>query len=774
MSSQGPLAPLFRSRPQQIAAAFVVVAVGGIGFLPLFGGPGYEHSLATGLLVPSAAAIATALELSRARDAPPLACVGRGVASGLALGAAAFATALLHGLFTGMCDLTGDARYFALTAGIGSVMGGAWGAVAGEVCRRRVRLRRLCCVLVALAMPIACVAVSVWRFLSSPMIFAYDPFVGYFSGTLYDTIVDGGFPLLTYRVGSFASLAGLALLASVAARAPSGRLRFANLRGNGRPGALVRVVLATVAIATSVTITLAGPSLDHWQTSQTIAQELKGFRAGTRCDAVFPDSLRPDEAAMLVRDCEEELASVEAVLGARGPDKVTAFFFRDAGEKKRLMGAGDTYIAKPWRHEVYLQLSSYPHPVLGHELAHVVAGSFGRGPFRISGSLGGIWPNPGLIEGVAVAASPDDDELTDAQWAKAMMDIGVLPPIKQVFSIDFLGQNSSKSYTLAGAFVRWILDHEGSAIVRAWYGGQSIEALTHKSWSELDSGFRADIGKQALSPEAGAFAKAKFDRPSLFGRRCPHVIDALKRDAARCEEGHEIDLAVALYDRALSRDPHDFGARYHRGATELRYGDAVRGKTELRAIVDDVSAPRPWRDRAEESLADADLLAGDFEAAARRYRGLATRTLDEDAGRTLEVKALAATNLPARRAVQALLIGSEGRPADPWLGAIYLGTWSELERDSLADYLIGKNLVGHGWYELAAPYLDRAIAGDATTARIGRELLRERAVVACAQADMPQVARMRALIASEESPFKGSLGGRRESVERMLGRCGAR
>ncbi len=106
------------------------------------------------------------------------------------------------------------------------------------------------------------------------------------------------------------------------------------------------------------------------------------------------------------------------------------------------MGAADTLIAKPWRHEVYVQLSAYPHPVLGHELAHVVAGSFGRGPFRIAGSAGGLWPDPGLIEGVAVAASPDDDELTDAQWAHAMLDLGSLPPMASVFSLGFLDQRT--------------------------------------------------------------------------------------------------------------------------------------------------------------------------------------------------------------------------------------------------------------------------------------------------------------------------------------------
>ena len=44
--------------PHRWAAIFVLVALGAVGFLPLFGGPGYEQSLATGLLVPAATAIA--------------------------------------------------------------------------------------------------------------------------------------------------------------------------------------------------------------------------------------------------------------------------------------------------------------------------------------------------------------------------------------------------------------------------------------------------------------------------------------------------------------------------------------------------------------------------------------------------------------------------------------------------------------------------------------------------------------------------------------------
>ena len=762
--------PLARSTPHVVAAIVVAIVMVAIGFLPLFGGPGYEHTLASGLIVPSAAAIATAIELSALR-ASPVACVARGAIAGLWLAAIAFATALLHGARVGICDLRGGAFDFVLGAGIGSILGGVWGALVAEIARRR-RRRRLACVLLSIAAPLGGVVVSVARFYTSPMIFAFDPFVGYFSGTLYDTVIDAGGALLSYRAASLCTIAGALLVASALARRADGRIE-GPVRGDA--GAYARAVLGGVALTVTVVTTMLGARLGHWQTPTTIARELGGARSGPRCDVVFPDSLRPDEAALLLKDCEEEIASVEQYLGVRGPDRITAFFFRDAAEKKRLMGAADTYIAKPWRREVYLQVAPYPHPVLGHEIAHVVAGSFGRGPFRIAGAAGGLWPNPGLIEGIAVAASPDDDELTDAQWARAMLDLKILPKMSDVFSFGFLGANSSKSYTLAGAFVRFVIDRWGVATARRWFGGEDITVLTSMPWGALDEAFRVELAKYKLSPDALAFAKAKFDRPSVFGRTCPHVIDALKREASKCESNKQIVKATGLYESALARDPHDFGARTQLGAMLVRFGDADRGRTELRAVADDDKAPMTSRERARDALADDELLRAEFEAAARDYAALAARAVDEDVGRTLEVKALAATNLPARRAVQALLIGAPGRSPDAFAGALWLGVWSNQGADPLADYLVGRNLMQHGWHAEAASFFDRALASPAPTPRIGRELLRQRAIAACALGDAVQVGRVRALVRSADGapagPFADGYGGRLEWVERMLARC---
>ena len=464
----------------------------------------------------------------------------------------------------------------------------------------------------------------------------------------------------------------------------------------------------------------------------------------------IPTANGEDQIQLLVKDCEEELAHDERALGAHLGGRLTAFFFRDAAEKKRLMGAADTYIAKPWRREVYLQLHAYPHPVLGHEIAHVVAGSFGRGPFRIAGAARGWWPNPGLIEGVAVAASPDEEELTDAQWARAMMDLGILPPMQRVFSFGFLGESSAKSYTLAGAFVRWLIARSGTGVVRRWYGGEDVTALTGMTWSGLDDAFRGWLGGVTLAPETAAYAKARFDRPSVFGRKCPHVIDGLRAGADRCRDALQVDRARDLYHDVLARDPHDWGARSGLAIMELRFGDAVVGAVGLRELADDEEVPRPWRDRSAEALADTLLASADarlWQKAMDGYAELAAHAKDEDVGRTLEVKRYVASRAPAepegREAMVALLIGSRGRPVDAEEGLARVAAWAKGTGDPVAEYVLGKNLVNREFWAEAAEHLDRAIASGEPTVRIGRELLKDRAISACALDDQASVVAIR-------------------------------
>jgi hypothetical protein len=758
--------PFFASLAQRIAAAVVFVAVGAIGFLPLFGGPGYEHSLASGLVVPSAAAVATALELSAMECPGPPAGVARGLASGAALALVALATSFLHGLRVGFCDLAGGVVFFALTAGFGALLGGVWGSIVAEF-GRRVRRRRLACVVLALVGPLAGIAVSVARFYWTPIIFAFDPFFGYFSGALYDTVVDVRAELWSYRGGTLATIAAAVFFAAALRRSGDGlALRPLRAPGGGRVRACL--VLAACAAAASVGVWLNGAALGHWQTASTIARALGGRLSGPRCDVVFPQDVLAPSAALLLRDCEEELGADERRLGARLPGRLTEFVFLDAAQKRALMGAADTSIAKPWRREVYVQLARYPHPVLGHEIAHIVSGSFAPGPFHVGG---GLWPNPGLIEGIAVATSPDDDELADAQWARAMLDLGLLPPVRTLFSLDFLGASAAKSYTVAGAFVGWALERWGTATVRAWYGGASLEALTKLSWPALDDAFHEWLRSRPMPPQASAYARARFAAPGVWGRRCPHVVDALNRDAVQCQKDLAFRRAISLYGRALASDPGNLRSRVERARLEVRYGDAAAGRAELQRVADDADAPRTWRDRAEEALADDALSSGRIGEAVDAYRDIAARVLDEDLARTLEVKALGAEDPAARRAVIDLLIGSPGHPQDAWVGGVTLGLWSGATGSPLAEYLVGKNYGLREEWGRAAQWLDRAREAGAPTPRIGREILRERAIGACAMADRAALADLARAVDAEGSPFVGTSGGRREWLLRLIARC---
>ena len=751
------------------AVVFAALAVSAVGFLPLFGGLGYEYAVAAGLLLPATAAIAEALELSSGPARAPLPMARHALATGACLGAVAIGLGLVHGLRVGVCDLWGGLGYFLLTTGVGTLLGGLWGAVVSEVARRR-KWRRTVAVLLAFAGPLVSALVSVGRFATSPMIFAYDPFVGYFSGTLYDTVVEPGAPLFWYRAGSACTVGFVLCLAASLVRKENGRVGLSGTRD----GAFrVRVAAGLLLLLGSVAITLDGVALGNYATRGSIILALGGRRSGPRCDVVYPSSMREDEAALLLKDCEEELAEVEGRMGAHGPARVTAFFFRDAGEKKRLMGAADTYIAKPWREEVYLQVASYPHPVLGHELAHVVAGSFGHGPFKIAGGLGGLWPNPGLIEGVAVAASPDEDELTDETWAQAMQKRGTLPPMRDVFSSGFLTASASKSYTLAGAFVRWLADTYGWDRVRVWYAGAAIDGAFGKGLDALDTEFRAHLTHVPLPDAAEAYVQSKFERPSLWGRKCPHEVDALKREADGCRDTRRLDEARRLYATILDRDPHEQSAALNRAAMEARFGDVGKGRDLLLGLATNESAPLAVRHKAREALADQDLLDGETDRASDAYAALARETPDEDAARTLEVKSLASRDPDARRPVAMLLVGDAARPPDGTFALMLLGAWEARTKSPLAAYLLGKNLGQRGFYVEASAFMDEALASppDALPIRVRREALRQRAVSACALGDARGVASVRAVLASPQNPFLGSPGGREDGTKRLLARC---
>lgn len=736
-----------------VDALLVATMALALGFVPLFAGPGYESALGTGVFLPFAAALSGAVRAGGFFFSP-LRALEAGVSRGALLGLVALLASVVHGIRTGFCSFFDGLELFVLGPLIGSIAAGAWGASAMWLSRGR---RRGLSLALAGAAPLASMLVSATRFYTSPLVFAFDPFVGFFSGALYDTVIDGVDRLYSYRVGTACSLL---FAGGVAAHL---ELRPA------RPRPIVSVLTA-LSFVGSVAITLAGPQLGHWHTAATIQEELGARLSSERCDVVYPATMRPSDAQLFARDCDRDVEMVAAYLGVARPPRVLAYLFADSSQKRRLMGAADTYIAKPWRREVYVQASGYPHPVLGHELAHVVAGSLGRGPFRVAGHLGGLLPIPGLIEGIAVAASPDDDELSPLAWSKAMLDLGLLPRLESLFSLGFLTQDAGRAYTVAGAFVGLVRERHGVAALGRWYGGESLEAVTGMSWAAHEAAFREHIAALTLPPEALALGKARFDRPAVFGRRCPHEIDALTRKAQGKLASGDVAGALELADELVTRERKNAGARLLREVCLERKGDVARASNELEALAADEGAGRIARNRATERLGDLAFVRGDVAEATRRWQETRSHVLDEDHLRTLDVKLHVADTGHGGDAVRHLLLGMPETGTDVVRASEELGRWAERQPDDgLPRYLLGRNALSRGLYPRALELLREAATRRLEPLRVRREAGRQLVVVGCILGDRAVVDEGLAMFAQTGAPP----GNRQALLTSLAARCTA-
>src|ERR1043165_3246188 len=158
-----------------------------LGFLPLFGGPGYESALGLGLLLPLPIACACSLAVyprDGARLESPLGALARALRFALLVLLAQLLALLLHGARAGFCDWKEGLLLCLLGPALGALLAAAWGTFAGLLAVHVGRARWHALALAAAA-PLGGVVLSLWRFWSSPMIFAFDPFVGFFAGTLY-------------------------------------------------------------------------------------------------------------------------------------------------------------------------------------------------------------------------------------------------------------------------------------------------------------------------------------------------------------------------------------------------------------------------------------------------------------------------------------------------------------------------------------------------------------------------------------------------------------
>jgi len=720
----GPIAArmilAWRRRAVRIALA-IALACGVLSpLVPLAAVPGFESALLANLVVgPLAAALGVALarqERALARAGEPgaaLTAVLRGVLAATALAALAilpFALAAIVAAAIGLpCSVAAGLPWYAVLPLPSAFLGAALGFACGALTERRgVPGAILVAVFAAAALA------SAWPVLDGPQVFLFNHLLGHLPGPLYDEAVAIRAPLLLYRLLTLAW--GAAIAGACALCWQHGRL--------GAPAPRPLAALVLVAAGTLLAWgRIARHEIGYEQSTTSVAEALGATTEGERCTVVHPRALPRARVERFVQECDARIAELEAFFGteARRP---TVFLYRDREQKRRLVGAAGSQFAKPWLGQLHVDDRGFPHPVLKHELAHLVAGSIGRAPFGVTAVLGGIFPVQGLVEGAAVAADWPAGELTVHEEARAMRALGVAPSLERILSpVGFYAESAARAYTYAGSFVRWLVENRGAAAFARLYRDGDFHAAYGEPLAGLVEAWERWLDEEPLSDRARAVAERRFRRPAIFRRPCAREVALLSRAADDALRAGDAARAVELYGRCAALDEGDPGFLLSQAQALSEAGDAEEIEALYRIADAHPGADDLLRARMLVALGDAWAHRGEALQAADAWRRAGERTLDRAARRALDVKIEAVDDA----AIAAVVLPFLAEATDARLVALR----DLLERRpdyATGWYLVGRRLVQRDEPALALAHLDRALAGPLPSARIEREALRQRAL----------------------------------------------
>ncbi len=553
------------------------------------------------------------------------------------------------------------------------------------------------------------------RALFVPVAFAYNPTFGFFPGPVYDPVATVEPAYLWARLHTVlivaAVVSGTDIALYLGKYVPAPR----SVVGSG--------LALAISLPAAIVLGILGDRAGISSSISAIERELDGTAATAHFVVHYPAEGRTARQIQWVAaDLEAAYSDLSATLDVDVEEPIHAYIYPSRGAKKRLMGAGRTSVAFPRSRSLHLNADTYPHPVLVHELAHVMSGSRGMPLIEVS-------PLPGLTEGLAVAQEEVTGDLTVHEWAAAMARIGKLPDVAAVLSVTGFWQHPGGiAYTACGSFVRYLIETRGIERFWAAYRWGRIAAAYGSSIETLVNEWEAFLDTVEVSDEALARARYRFSSRGLFGTPCARAKDRLK---ARAD-----DLFVRSRPRAAAETYHQ--------AAEMAGGDPRLLRAALRAWLA-ADANLEARQLAELLLADAgDLGAlqrvpievmlaaaeyrlGDLASAKQHWEAAASVGVATSDVRRATCLSIAA-NEPARLSSVIAYLAREPRAGADLLRLAE--AWRDAPTHPVVTYLLARRFQMAERWTKAVDFYGKALDAGLPGAFLEREALRNRAICA--------------------------------------------
>lgn len=725
---------ILRGKPYLSATAILTAAAAGMTQMPLVDDLGFEFAFLTAFIATFVTGLMT-LRLvngwrsNRVRNTRLSVLLCLLFCLSLSTLLLPLAVMFVKSWISGFCNVPEGLAFYLLLPGI-SVL---WSTAVALICALATN-RKLHATLLFLGAMFVSIGISVFRLATQPPVFVYNPIVGYFPGPIYDEVVVITSTLLVARtivlVSVLAMVAGLcvcfdssarkirlSLLMKIRGGGPDGGPDYgpdgstaggpdsgpdgSQVGENAATGMAMRVIflalLAVLAAAYAYRAPL-GIVIDRAYIQQTLG----GHRQTAHFNIYYDQNTISNwNIDLIARDHEYQLDRIMRYLDVPPPStRIASYIYANADQKKRLMGARHTSIERPGSDEMHLNNASFPHPVLKHELVHVLSASFGNSLYG-----GSYWI--GFHEGLAEAVDWQDAPMNPHEWSRAMRELGLAPPLENLLSMTgFWTASSSRSYTLCGSFVRFLIERYGLPAFKKAFPTGAVEESYGRKPAELIAEWETFVDGIQLREDQLRIARQRFIRPAIFRRRCPHEVAALIDRAWQAYNARRYSAAVRDFDRVLELEPENPSAL--RGLLYGTYRLADYERSESAALL----IERP--DQTVGLLADAHLVRGDtawktgrLDDARRSYEAVAKLHASEDMSRAASIRIEVLDREPIRDTIMTYLTAVSGH----WRLILSVRDAGDLVPDyGAAYYLLGRWLFRSGSYVEALKYLAKADA----------------------------------------------------------------
>ena len=631
-----------------------------------------------------------------------LKCIIRGVRSNLVLLLVPLIIIILNGFRIKNCNYVDGFVFFLLLPFLSCIAVTAAGVFFNVWIHKRWKAY-----LVYLTFLLLSCIPTVINIIFHPPVFAYHPIIGYFPGPIYDNLIS---ITPTFLISRGQTILWTVLFITLLFQACEinrttdfiPRLRWSNLFWYSSVGTVWKIIPVCLIIMAVIGIEIYSGKIGIRPSRNDIAQELGGYRETEHFEIYYARELE-EEIALFVEDCEFRYYQLSEYLQIGNTQKVRAYLYSSPEQKKRLIGAGSTFVEDPFGHGFHLHTQGFPHPVLKHELAHVLTANWS--PWNVS-------LNVGVHEGVAVAADWDEGKLTGHQWAKAMRHLEVAPPLTSVMSLGFWKHASSRSYLLAGSFIRFLIDTYGIEKIKNTFPIGNISKSYNKDLYILENEWIEFLNNIQLEEKDITYAKTRLLRGGIFEQVCAHEMAALSNQAWKKYYNKDYISAIQTFQVMLNHEPNNSRTKRGMMFSAFRSGDNELATSIAKNISSDNKAL--YRAEAAQLLGDIYWFQDDLDAARRSYNH-ASKLKPRESIEHKNLKRIAALSksytMDSTDKLSKVLLpqNQHNNVKNGTKIALLLQIINAQPNEWLAYYLAGEILHIEGAWEISSQYIHHAI-----------------------------------------------------------------